>query len=140
MMILVDTNVFSELVKPAPDDKVVEWLFAHRAETLLSTLVVAELDSGVRTTRDRAKRDMLAGWLDRLIAAHAERIVDFDLRAARQWGQFQSKALIADMRRGTRAIDTLLAAQALALNVPFATRNVADFADTGVGIINPWQA
>jgi toxin FitB len=139
-MILIDTNVFSELVKPVPDAKVVDWLVAHRNDTLLSSLVVAELDSGVRTTPGRAKRDMLKGWLDRLIAAHAERIVDFDLRAARQWGQFQSKALIADIRRGTRMIDTLLAAQALALNVPFATRNSADFEDCGLELINPWQA
>lgn len=137
-MILIDTNVFSELVKPVPDAKVVDWLVAHRTQTLLSTLVVAELDSGVRSTTGRAMRDILTGWLDRLIAAHAERIVDFDIRAARQWGQFQSKALIADIRRGTRMVDTMLAAQALALDVPFATRNATNFEDTGVVLINPW--
>lgn len=139
-MILIDTNVFSELMKPSPDDKVVAWLHAHRTQTLLSTLVVAEIDSGVGTTPGRDKRTMLKAWLDRLVAAHAERIVDFDIRAARQWGQFQSKALIADIRRGTRMMDTLLAAQALALDVPFATRNVANFEDTGVSLIDPWTA
>ena len=139
-MILLDTNVFSETFKPVPDANVTDWLFAHRKETLLSSLVVAELDSGIRTTSGRAKRAMLQNWLDRLIAEHAERIVDFDLRAARQWGQFQSKALIADIRRGTRTIDTLLAAQALALDLPFATRNAVHFVDTGVRVIDPWTA
>lgn len=139
-MILIDSNVFSETFKPIPDASVTDWLFAHRKETLLSSLVVAELDSGVRTTSGRSKRAMLQGWLDRLIAEHAERIVDFDLRAARRWGQFQSKALIADIRRGTRMIDTLLAAQALALDVPFATRNAVHFEDAGVQVIDPWQA
>lgn len=139
-MILVDTNVFSELVKPAPDANVVDWLFNHRRETLLSSLVVAEIDAGVRTTSGAAKRKLLQAWLDRLIAEHAERIVDFDLRAARRWAGFQSAVLIADRRAGTRAIDTLLAAQALALDVPFATRNARNFEDTEVTIIDPWQA
>ena len=136
-MILIDTNVFSELTRLNPKPRVVDWLFAHRRETLLSSLVVAELDAGVRTA-SRDKRDMLKAWLDRLIAEHAERIVDFDLRSARQWGQFQSKALLADIRRGTPMLDTLLAAQALALDVPFATRNAVHFADTGVAVIDPW--
>ena len=89
-MILVDTNVFSETVRPVPDAAVVDWLFAHRHETLLSSLVVAEID-------------------------------------------------FADIRKGTRTIDTLLAAQALALDVPFATRNAVHFEDTDVSIINPWE-
>ena len=66
-MILVDTNVFSELVKPKPDDAVVDWLFAHRKRTLLSSLVIAEIDFGVRTTSGPDKRKMLRGWLDRLV-------------------------------------------------------------------------
>lgn len=137
-MILVDTNVFSETIKPVSAPRVSDWLFEHRQETLLSTLVVAEIDAGIRTTSGAAKRRVLAGWLDRLIAEHAERIIDFDLRAARQWAGFQATALIADRRAGTRAIDTLLAAQALALDVPFATRNARHFEDTGVRVIDPW--
>ena len=138
-MILVDTNVFSELVKPVPDGLVVDWLFQNRRETLLSSLVVAEIDSGVRTTPGAAKRNLLAAWLERLIVSHAGRIVDFDLPAARKWAGFQSALLIADKRAGTRTIDTLLAAQALALDVSFATRNAVHFEDTDVRVINPWQ-
>lgn len=137
-MILVDTNVFSETFKPTPDHRVAVWLFEHRHETLLSTLVVAEIDAGIRTTSGAAKRRLLQAWLDRLIALHVERIIDFDLRAARQWAGFQAATLIADRRAGTRAIDTLLAAQALALDVPFATRNARHFEDTGVRVIDPW--
>jgi predicted nucleic acid-binding protein len=138
-MILVDTNVFSELVKPVPDAKVVDWLFEHRHETLLSTLVVAEIDFGVRTTRGADKRKMLAGWLERLLEHHKGRIVEFDLPAARRWAAFSAAALIADMRAGSRAFDTLIAAQALVLDVPLATRNLRHFEKTEVRIIDPWE-
>ncbi|CAN5318922.1 type II toxin-antitoxin system VapC family toxin [soil metagenome] len=138
-MILVDTNVFSELTKPRSDDHVVDWLFAHRNETLLSTIVVAELTVGIRNTRGADKRALLLPWLERLIARHAGRIVDFDLAAAQSWGAFAAKVLIADQRMGSRQFDTLLAAQALALDVPLATRNVRDFEDIGVRLINPWN-
>jgi predicted nucleic acid-binding protein len=139
-MILGDTNVFSELVRPAPDDRVVEWAFGHRNETLLSTIVVAEIDIGIRTTRGAAMRTMLAGWLDRLIAAHRDRIVAFDLAAARCWAEFGSAVLISDRRVGSRQFDSLITAQALALGVPIATRNVSDFEGAGVRVINPWEA
>lgn len=139
-MILVDTNVFSETIKPVPDAQVVDWLFAHRRDTLLSTLVVAEIDAGIRTTSGAGKRSLLQAWLARLIEEHRGRIVDFDLAAARCWAAFQAPALIADRRAGTRAIDTLLAAQALALDVAFDTRNVRHFEDTEVRVIDPWTA
>ena len=60
-MIFVDTNVFSELVKPRAEDRVVAWLFERRHETLLSTLVVAELSVGIRTTRGPDKALSPAG-------------------------------------------------------------------------------
>jgi predicted nucleic acid-binding protein len=139
-MILIDTNVFSELVKPVPDTRVVDWLFEHRRETLLSALVVAEIDFGVRTTRGAGKRKMLAGWLERLIERHEGRHVDFGLPAARRWAAFSAAVLIADERAGSRHFDTLIAAQALVLDVPLATRNVRHFEKTEVRIIDPWQA
>lgn len=139
MMILVDTNVFSETFRPVPDANVVEWLYANRNDTLLSTIVVAELEIGVRTTSGAAKRRMLSAWLDRLIERHVDRIAPFDLAAARRWGQIGSALLIAEQRSGSRAFDSLLAAQALALDVPLATRNVRHFDETGLTLINPWN-
>lgn len=139
-MILVDTNIFSELVKPVPNAKVVDWLFAHRRETLLSALVVAEIDVGIRTTPGASVRRMLEGWFERLLEEHVGRIVDFDIAAARRWAGFNAAVLIADNRAGTNAIDTLLAAQALALDVPLATRNARHFEDTEVRLIDPWTA
>lgn len=140
MTILVDTNVFSEVTKPAPDPNVVKWLRAHRRETLLSTIVVAELGVGIRTTRGADKRAMLSAWLDRLIERHAGRIVTFDLPSAQRWGEFAAQVLISEQRVGSRQFDSLLAAQALARGIPLATRNVRDFEATGVKLIDPWAS
>ena len=139
-MILVDTNVFSELTKSQPADAVVEWLFRHRNETLLSVVVVAELTVGVRNTPGAAHRQLLSGWLKRLIDRHEGRTIDFDLASAQCWGEFAAKVLIAEQRVGSRQFDTLIAAQALTLDVPLATRNVRDFEGTDVRLIDPWRA
>jgi toxin FitB len=140
MTILVDTNVFSEITKPQPDQSVVDWLFRHRDETLLSTVVVAELAVGIRVTRGERKRALLFPWLECLVADHAERIIPFDLPHAVKWGEFASKVLISDQRVGSRQFDTLIAAQALALCVPLATRNVSDFEELDIRLIDPWTA
>lgn len=139
-MILVDTNVFSEIIKPVPNPKVVDWLYERRAKTLLSSLVVAEIDLGIRTTSGASKRRLLEPWFARLLEQHSGRIVDFDLAAARCWAGFNTKVLLADIRAGTRPMDLMLAAQALALEVPFATRNAVHFEDTNVRVIDPWTA
>ncbi len=137
MMILIDTNVFSEIVRPQPDDNVVDWFFAHRNETLLSTLVIAELRVGIGTTPGRGKRELLRAWLDRLITNHQGRIVEFDQAAALRWGEMASAMIIGDGR--ANYVDSLLAAQALSRDIPVATRNIRDFEDTGETTINPWD-
>lgn len=137
-MILIDTNVFSEIIRPIPDPKVVDWLYERRGKTLLSSLVAAGIDLGIRTTPGPAKRRMLERWFARLIEQHSGRIVNFDLAAARCWAGFNTAVLLADIRAGTRPMDLLLAAQALALDVPFATRNAIHFEDTEVRVIDPW--
>ena len=139
-MILVDTNVFSEIIRPVPDPTVVDWLYERRTETLLSSLVAAEIDLGIQTTSGAAKRRLLEAWFGRLLEKHEGRIVNFDLAAARCWAGFNTRALLADIRAGTRPMDLLMAGQALALDVPFATRNAVHFEDTDVRVINPWTA
>jgi predicted nucleic acid-binding protein len=139
-MILIDTNVFSEVTKPRPDERVVDWLFARRNETLLSTIVVAELTVGIRTTSGRTHRAMLLGWLKRLIERHSGRVIDFDLGAAAKWGEFGSAVLIREERVGSREFDTLIAAQALQHGVPLATRNWRHFEGVGLEVIDPWVA
>jgi toxin FitB len=137
-MILVDTNVFSEMTKPVSEDRVIDWLHEHRAETLLSTLVIAEIRIGIGTTRGVAMRRMLEGWLRRLVVNHDNgRIVPFETSHAMRWGEFASLMIINGER--TPFVDSLLCAQALVLGVPVATRNVDDFRVPGIALINPWD-
>jgi predicted nucleic acid-binding protein len=81
---------------------------------------------------------MLTGWLARLIERHKDRTVPFDLDDAAKWGEFGSAVLIREDRVGSREFDTLIAAQALNLGVPLATRNWRHFEGIGLEIIDPW--
>lgn len=137
-MILIDTNVVSELSKAVPDPRVTRWLLAHFDQTLLSTLVIAEIAAGIGTTRGADKRDALSNWFRRIVARHEGRIMPFDEKAAWAWGDMASRMLLGDLR--ARHMDSLLAAQGLALGVAVATRNVRHFEDTGVMVVNPWES
>ena len=138
-MILVDTNVFSEVQKTVPDAKVVDWLHAHKDETLLSTVVVAEIKLGICLTPGSRKRDLLSAWLARLIALHeGDRTLAFETASALKYGE-----IIAALHRDGRHAsihDGQIAAQAMTLGCAIATRNAKDFQYRGVELIDPWKA
>ena len=100
--------------------------------------MVAELAIGIQTTPGPDLRKLLARTLDLIVERHAGRVVPFDLAAARRWGEMGGRMIVSGGRSG--AIDSMLAAQALVLGVPVATRNIRDFEDTGVELIDPWAA
>ena len=109
-----------------------------RPQLWLSTIVVGELFSGAYLLPDgRRKQAFLAGY-DALIAAHPDRMVGFDERAARRYGDVV--ALLEEAGRNPTAADAQIAATALSRNMALATRNTKDFAGLGLELINPWQA
>jgi toxin FitB len=138
-MILLDTNVVSEPLKPIPDEKVRAWLASQPLPLLyLSTIGVAELLNGVAKLPDGRKREHLRYEInERLIPDFQGRILSFDMRAAR---------MLAEITAGSRTQgtpinfqDAAIAATALAHGYTLATRNVRDFAGTGVKLVNPWE-
>ena len=138
-MILVDTNVFSELQKTSPDPRVVGWLHAHRTMTALSTVVIAEIRMGIALTSGLRKRTILEGWLNRIILEHrAGRTFDFDTAAALKYGEITAALQLDD--RSVGAHDAMIAAQALANGLPIATRNTKHFQHPEVELIDPWEA
>lgn len=132
-MILVDTNVWSELTKPAPNARVTNWLIDHDEELWLSVIVIAEIRRGLEMPKAHSRRDGLLTWLATLEADYATRILPFDADMAHMFG-----ALLARRSGEATLLDVQIAAQALAHDMTLATRNVKDFAWTGVTLVNPW--
>lgn len=134
-MILVDTNVWSELSKRQPEPRVIAWLARNDARLHLSVLVIAELRRGCEMPKAKPFRHMFEAGLADLEAEYSARTECFDVQDAHIFGK-----LAASRTLGGKTLDVQIAAQAIARNCPLATRNVKDFAWTGVRLINPWVA
>jgi toxin FitB len=133
-VILVDTNVWSETLKSPPDARVERWLHDNRDQLWLSVIVIAEIRQGVELPKAAAKRPKLEAWLNWLEANNQARVLNFDAECGHVFG-----ALLARRSNEANLLDIQIAAQAIAYQIPVATRNVKDFAWTGVRLVNPWE-
>ena len=132
---LVDTNVLSELSRRTPDPRVSEWLAHHEDKIWISVLTLGELEKGLARVEEPARRMRLQRWIRREVPDwFAGRILSVDLEVAVRWGR-----LTGELRYPMPVIDSLLAAMALVHGLKIATRNVEDFAASGVPILNPWK-
>ena len=137
-MILLDTCVISEVLRPNPSPNVIAWLDSVPEEQVhLPTIVLGELEKGVELLPDGAKRTALRVWIEQLRQRFQERIVSFDEETAVRWGDLAAEAQTSG--HPLPVIDALIAATALQHAALLATRNVVDFRNTGVEIVNPWE-
>lgn len=139
-MILLDTNVISELMRADPNSTVLTWFGAHDAASLfISAVTEAELRTGVAILPEGKRRDHLQSALEGMIVEDFPgRVLPFDSQAARAYAD-----IAAGRRTAGRPIaeaDCQIAAIAKAAGAPVATRNVKDFDGCGVEVINPWDA
>ena len=137
-MILIDTNVISELMRAEPDPRVLAWFAVEDSSAFhLSAVGEAELRRGAAMLPPGKRRDLLTAQIDVMINEDfAGRIVPFDSRAAVAFA-----AIDADRRDAGLPIsfaDCQIAATARAHGASLATRNVADFQLCGIEVINPW--
>lgn len=138
MMIVLDTNVVSELIRPHPDSNVVDWVAGQAMNTLhLSTISEAELRYGIAILPMGARRDRLLAEVEGMFREDfTGRILSFDSRAA------QAYAVIAASRRAAghpiNHADCQIAAIAHSRGASVATRDVNDFDGSGIDVINPW--
>ena len=133
-MYLLDTNVVSALRHPDRHPAPIMWLQDRRSsDVYISVLTVAEIERGVtqQAARDPIFARELAAWLERTLAAFADRLLRVDVPTARRWGRL-SAAL------GHNHIDLLIAATALEHGLTVVTRNVRHFQPTGVPVLNPF--
>ncbi len=135
MTFLIDTNVISEIRKAQPDPGVVSWFDAvSESSVYVSVLLLGEIRSGIERLRrrDAVSADVYDVWLTTLCEHYRNRIVDIDQAVAERWGTLS----ITDP---VPVVDGLMAATALVHGMTLVTRNIADFARTGVDLVNPFD-
>jgi toxin FitB len=135
---LLDTCVLSELVKPQPEPKLVEWVDDRDEHRLfLSVITIGELHKGIAKLPDGPRRTSLESWVvEDLTARFDKRILSVDTRVAATWGVMLGEA----EAKGSPipVVDALIGATASVHGCVVVTRNVADFERTGIDVENPW--
>lgn len=136
-MILLDTNVVSEAMKPEPDASVRDWLNNQASGTLyLSSVTLAELLFGIAALPNGKRKEMLAQSLDGLMGLFRDRVLPFDIAAARSYALLAVTAKTSG--RGFPTPDGYIAAIAASREFIVASRDTAPFVAAGVIVINPW--
>ena len=138
-MIILDTHVISESLRPRCGDAVSAWPDPQPAESLyLTAITAAELWAGVAVMPEGARKAALEASLDDLLARlFGARRLDFDHGAARAYAELMRRTAAAGPP--LPLTDGLIAAIALAHGFAVATRNIAPFQAGGVAVINPWE-
>lgn len=139
-MIVLDTNVLSELVLPKPDPQVAVWTIIQRQANLhLTATSETELRYGASILPAGNRRTLLLGRIHYLIDDRfGARVLPFDRAAARAYAKIASRRRA--MGRPIEKFDCQIAAIALTQGAAVATRNEKDFRDCGIVVINPWKA
>lgn len=138
-MLLLDTNVLSEMMRPAPAREVATWLVAQPSDLLFTGAVCqGEILAGIAVLPDGARRAGLDGAARAMFAVDFQgRVLPFDGAAAIAYAEAFAARRSAGRKAAT--IDLMLAAIALVHGAVMVTRNVADFEGVGLTIINPWS-
>lgn len=139
-MILLDTNVVSELYRPKPHFSVIAWLDVQQSDLLyLCTPVLAALRFGMECLDAGRRKDWLRVAIERLEnELYRDQILVFDRAAASAYGRIT--AARRQSGKTMQQMDACIAAIALANDAKLATRNTRDFADLGLDVINPFDA
>lgn len=135
-MIIIDTNVVSEMMRDQPNPTVLAWADAvGRLHTTAITL--AEVDYGVARLPDGRRKHRLAATAAEVFADFGDVILPFDASAARRYAGIVTRREQAGHPIATA--DAQIAAICASREARLATRNTDDFGDTGVSLINPWN-
>jgi predicted nucleic acid-binding protein len=139
-MIVLDTNVLSEALRPVPESSVMTWLANQpRASMFITALARGEILCGIRLLSDGKRRqglwDAARRIFDEDFAGH---VLSFDSEAADTYAEISASRRTAG--KPISQFDAMIAAMARSRGASLATRNVKDFDDCGTDVINPWTA
>ncbi|WP_376702327.1 type II toxin-antitoxin system VapC family toxin [Mesorhizobium sp. ISC25] len=140
MRLLLDTNILSEVTRPTPDARVLEWLDGlDEDRSFISVVSIAEIRRGVALMDEGRKREALAEWLARDLPQRFEqRVLPVDEPVALAWGDLMG--LAKRRGRGLSSMNGLIAATAIAQELTLATHNMKDFEGFGIELVDPWTA
>ncbi|QBE49691.1 type II toxin-antitoxin system VapC family toxin [Leucobacter triazinivorans] len=137
-MIVLDTNVISEVFKPQPNPQVVAWLESLTGDVAITTITLAELLAGVRRRPDGRRKSVLMTSINTAMQSYRDTsaVLGFDDAAAEHYADI----VVARERSGLpiTMADAQIAAICRSHRASCATRNTKDFAETGVELLNPW--
>ena len=136
MRYLLDTNAVSEPKRTRPDPNAAAWLHGIDPSALyISVLTLGEIENGIAklASKNPHAARMFGEWSQGIRSDFANRLLPVDLEIAETWGRISAE-------RSLPVVDALLAATAIVRNMTLVTRNVRDGADTGVKVLNPWDA
>lgn len=138
-MILLDTNVLSELMRPEPEETVLDWVDQlNRETTYISTINQAEILQGVMLLPDGKRKQQLTKKAEQMFQLFEQRILPFDIRAA----EIYAEVVVGRQQQGRPIYfqDAQIAAITIEYNCAIATRNVSDFEEIErLKVTNPWQ-
>jgi toxin FitB len=138
-MIILDTNVLSELMLRAPDRGVLTWLDRQPRSSIWTTSVtVFEIRFGLESMARGKRRNALIQDFERILASLDNRVSPFDIEAADQASSLMASRKLQGRPRDDR--DTMIAGIVLARQATLATRNVSHFEDVAAPVVNPWTA
>ena len=137
MKYIIDTCVISEILKPKPNKKVVEYLNSiDDSKLYMSAMTIGELHKGIQKLRESKRKWELFSWLDAIEEEYENRILPFNKEGGIYWGRMMSG--LDSKGKTMSAFDSIIAATGLEHHLYLITRNVKDFKECGVDIINPW--
>lgn len=139
-MIVLDTNVVSELVKPGPSPRVISWVDGHDSTDLVITaLTAAEVRAGVALLPGGRRKREIGRLMETLLTdTFAGHVLAFDIDSTTHYADILAARTSAG--RTISAVDAQIAAISRQHQATLATRNTADFTGTGIELINPWDA
>jgi len=139
-VIVLDTSVISEVFRPSPEPRVIDWLESLSGDVAITSITLAELIAGLRPLPDGRRKEGLTRGIEAALEPYrgSGSVLPFDELGAPRYADVLAARESAGSPISTA--DAQIAAICLAHGATCATRNVKDFADTGVTLLDPWSA